>query len=60
MQAAEIEEADFSPILRAREDAASPADVAAGERVMLAALDRLSQPDHASDPLEPAEQDSAA
>ena len=53
---AEIEEADFSPILRAREDAASPADVADRERVMLATLDRLRQP--ASE--NAAEQDSAA
>jgi len=42
--AAKIEEADFSPVLRAREDAASPADVADRERVMLDTLDRLSEP----------------
>ena len=41
--AAMIEEADFSPILRAREDAATPADVADRERLMLASLGRLSQ-----------------
>jgi V/A-type H+/Na+-transporting ATPase subunit A len=56
VQAAEIEEADFSPILRAREEATSPADVADRERVMLATLDRLSQP--ASE--DSAEPDSAA
>jgi len=66
--AAEIEEADFSPILRAREDAASPADVADRGRVMLAALDQLSPPAAAAGaadaapghPAEPAAQDSAA
>jgi V/A-type H+-transporting ATPase subunit A len=41
--AAQIEEADFSPVLRAREDADSPADVADRQRVMLAALDLLNQ-----------------
>ena len=41
--AVQIEEADFSPVLRAREDAASPADVAERQRVMLAALDLLNQ-----------------
>jgi V/A-type H+-transporting ATPase subunit A len=41
--AAEIEETDFSPILRAREDAASLADVADRERLMLAALDGLGE-----------------
>jgi V/A-type H+-transporting ATPase subunit A len=42
--AAALEDADYSPVLRAREDAATPADVAAREHAMLAALDRLSQP----------------
>jgi V/A-type H+/Na+-transporting ATPase subunit A len=41
--AAHIEEADFSPVLRAREDAPSPADVADRERVVLATLDMLRQ-----------------
>ncbi len=38
-----LEEADFSPILRAREDAATPAAVADRERVMLARLDELGK-----------------
>jgi V/A-type H+/Na+-transporting ATPase subunit A len=62
--AAEIEEADFSPILRAREDAASPADVADRERVMLAVLERLSEPPTApaepGGPDVPADEGSAA
>lgn len=41
--AAALEEADYSPVLRAREDAATPAEVAAREHAMLAALDRLNQ-----------------
>ncbi len=39
---AEIEETDFAPILRAREEAAKPADVSARERIMLARLDQLT------------------
>ncbi len=71
--AAAIEETDFGPILRAREEAGSPADVAARERAMLARLDQLSQqadipagqdssaePDSAPAPDSAAEQDSAA
>ena len=53
--AAEIEETDFSPILRAREDAASLADVADRERVMLARLGRLTGPAESPEPAEPAE-----
>jgi V/A-type H+/Na+-transporting ATPase subunit A len=40
---AEIEEADFASILRAREEAGTPADVAARGRAMLAQLDQLRQ-----------------
>jgi V/A-type H+/Na+-transporting ATPase subunit A len=63
--AALIEEADFSPVLRAREDAATPADVADRERAMVASLARLSQPDdarpHAPDqPVAAPEPESAA
>ena len=59
-----IEEADYSPILRAREDAATPDEVSDREREMLASLDELGrqarghehpgagQPD-AADPGEP-------
>jgi len=54
VSAAAIEETDFSPVLRAREDAASPADVANRQRAMLATLDRLGGPP------EPAEQGAAA
>jgi V/A-type H+-transporting ATPase subunit A len=50
---ATTEETDFSPILRAREDAASLADIADRKRVMLATLDRLREP--ADQPTEPAE-----
>jgi V/A-type H+/Na+-transporting ATPase subunit A len=39
----EIEETDFASILRAREEAGTPADVAARERAMLAQLDQLRQ-----------------
>ena len=67
VSAAALEEADFSPILRAREDAASPADVADRERVMLTALDRLTRlpepaepPGPPAPPAPPAEEDSAA
>ena len=56
--AAEIEEADFSPVLRAREDAASPADVASRETAMLATLDRLRKPPES--PAEPAAQVGSA
>jgi V/A-type H+/Na+-transporting ATPase subunit A len=52
---AEIEETDFAPILRAREEAATPPEVAARQHEMLARLDQLSQ---AAGP--EAEQDSAA
>ena len=48
-----LEEADFSPILRAREDAARPADVADRERVMLATLGQLSGPPEPAEPAEP-------
>jgi len=49
--AAQIEEADYSPVLRAREDADGPADVAGRERAMLAALDQLSRsPDQSPGP----------
>jgi V/A-type H+/Na+-transporting ATPase subunit A len=41
---AEIEETDFASILRAREEAATPADVGARERAMLTRLDQLSEP----------------
>jgi len=65
--AAAIEEADFGTILRAREEAGSPADVAAREHAMLARLDQLSQqadiPARQDSPPEPdsaPEQDSAA
>jgi V/A-type H+-transporting ATPase subunit A len=59
--AAEIEEADFSPILRAREDAASLADVADRERVMLAGLGLLSRPPESpTEPAEPTDEGSAA
>jgi V/A-type H+-transporting ATPase subunit A len=51
--AAAIEETDFSTLLRAREDAARPAEVADRERVMIATLDRLSEPPEP--PAEPAE-----
>jgi len=40
---AAIEDRDFSPILRAREEAATPHDVAARERAMLASLDELRE-----------------
>jgi V/A-type H+/Na+-transporting ATPase subunit A len=43
--AAVIEETDFSPVLRAREDAATPAEIARREQAMLASLARLGQPD---------------
>jgi V/A-type H+-transporting ATPase subunit A len=46
-----LEETDFSPILRAREDAMGSADVADRQRVMLATLDRLARP--ADSPAEP-------
>ncbi len=49
--AAVIEETDFSPVLRAREDAVRPADVADRQRVLLATLDRLAVP--AESPAEP-------
>jgi V/A-type H+-transporting ATPase subunit A len=39
-----IEEQDFSPILRAREEAATPAAVAGREHAMLAGLDELRRP----------------
>jgi len=63
--AAAIEEADFSPVLRAREDAATPADVADRERAMVASLARLSQlddarPDAPNQPVAAAEPESAA
>jgi V/A-type H+/Na+-transporting ATPase subunit A len=45
--AAAIEDADFSPILRAREEAATPAEVADRERVMLSRLAQL-RPDGAA------------
>jgi len=51
--AAAIEETDFSPVLRAREDAISPRDVADRERVMLTTLDRLTGPPES--PTEPAQ-----
>ena len=41
--AATIEEQDFSPILRAREEAGTPDAIASRERVMLARLDELNQ-----------------
>ena len=41
--AAAIEEQDFSPILRAREEAATPEAVAERERAMLARLDDLGR-----------------
>ena len=40
---AQIEETDFAPILRAREEARTPADVYARQRGMLGRLDQLSQ-----------------
>jgi V/A-type H+/Na+-transporting ATPase subunit A len=43
--AAAIEEQDFSPILRAREDAATPEAVAARQRQMLASLTELNRPE---------------
>jgi V/A-type H+/Na+-transporting ATPase subunit A len=58
---AEIEETDFGPILRAREEAATSADVATRARATLARLDQLGQP--APEPARPdaaAPQDSAA
>ena len=61
VSAVAIEETDFSPVLRAREEAASAADVADREREMLAALDRLSEPSEPADtPGLPAEQGDAA
>jgi V/A-type H+-transporting ATPase subunit A len=54
-----IEEADFSPILRAREDAASATDVESRKRAMLAALDQLGDQQR-GEPAESAEQGSAA
>jgi hypothetical protein len=39
-----IEDQDFSPILRAREEAATPAAVAGREHAMLAGLDELRRP----------------
>jgi V/A-type H+/Na+-transporting ATPase subunit A len=42
--AGRCQETDFSPTLRAREDAASLAEVGDRERVMLATLDQLSKP----------------
>jgi V/A-type H+/Na+-transporting ATPase subunit A len=56
--AAAIEETDFSPILRAREDAARPADVADRAREMLATLGRLGRPPES--PAEPARPDEPA
>ena len=47
--AASIEEQDFSPILRAREEAATPAAVADREQAMLARLDALSRRGERSD-----------
>jgi len=41
--AATIEDQDFSPVLRAREEAATPDAVASRERVMLASLDELDR-----------------
>ena len=62
--ATEVEETDFSPMLRAREDAASPSDVADRGRAMLAVLARLSEPAPApaasAGPAEPADEGSAA
>jgi V/A-type H+/Na+-transporting ATPase subunit A len=49
VSASAIEETDFSPVLRAREDAVSPADVADRQRVMLATLDRLGGPAESSE-----------
>jgi V/A-type H+/Na+-transporting ATPase subunit A len=49
--AAAIEEADFSSVLRAREDATSPADIGDRKRFMLATLDRLTE--SADSPAEP-------
>jgi len=37
-----IEDQDFSPILRAKEDAVRPDEVAGRERTMLASLDGLA------------------
>jgi V/A-type H+/Na+-transporting ATPase subunit A len=48
-----LEEADFSPVLRAREDAASLPDVADRQRVMLATLGRLTGPAEAAEPTAP-------
>ncbi|HTR92296.1 MAG TPA: V-type ATP synthase subunit A [Trebonia sp.] len=53
-----IEEADFSPILRAREDSAGPADVSDRERAMLAGLNLLSQ--SAERPASPAAEEGGA
>jgi hypothetical protein len=56
--ATQIEEADFSPVLRAREEAASPVDVADRQRAMLATLDLLSQ--SLEPPADPAAEGGAA
>jgi V/A-type H+-transporting ATPase subunit A len=53
-----IEEADFSPILRAREDAVTPADVETRERAMLASLGQLSEQHERRLPGSPAEPDT--
>ena len=54
-----IEEADFSPVLRAREDAATPADVIGRERAMLASLDALRPQAHRDGPPAGADQGGA-
>jgi V/A-type H+-transporting ATPase subunit A len=48
-----LEDADFSVVLRAREDAASTPDVTDRQRVMLATLDRLTEPAEAAEPTAP-------
>jgi V/A-type H+-transporting ATPase subunit A len=62
-----IEEADYSPILRAREDAPTPSEVADRERLMLTVLSELTrhddpdiQPEADDSAPEPAGQGSAA
>jgi hypothetical protein len=47
---AAIEDQDFSPILRAREEAATPHEVATRERAMLASLDDLRERSHEGGP----------